>query len=340
MNSLRIGLLGAADITARALVEPAKRAGHRLVIVAARDQDRAAAFARANGIERVAASYEEVVSDPEVDLVYNPLANGLHAPWNIKALQAGKHVLSEKPFATNAEEARRVAEVANASPGIVMEAYHYAFHPVMKRVIEVVGSGEIGTLIHVESTMSIPAPADGNPRWSFALGGGAQMDLGCYSLHAMRLLGGYAGGAPVVASAEAREREGQPQVDEWMHTVVTYPNGATGHAVADMDRVSAHAAEMEMSLTVIGTAGRVHAHNFVLPQMDDRVDVTTSAGVRTEHLGTRPTYDYQLEVVATAIANGTRPPLDLDDAISTMELIDASYLAAGLRVRPALADLG
>ena len=329
MISLRIGLLGAADISARALIEPAKRAGHRLVVVAARDVERATAFAATNGIERVAASYDEVISDPEVDLVYNPLANGLHAPWNVKALEAGKHVLSEKPFAANAEEARRVAEVGRDSVGIVMEAYHYVFHPVMRRVLEVVESGEIGTLIHVESTMRVPAPTDDNPRWSFDLAGGAQMDLGCYSLHAMRMLGGYAGGQPSVASADARERDGHPGVDEWMHTVVGYPSGAMGRAIADMD---GH--DLEMSLTVIGSAGRVHAHNFVLPQLDDRVEITTAAGVRTESLGTRPTYDYQLDVMAGAIESGQAPPLDLDDAIATMDIIDASYLAAGLPLRP------
>ena len=305
-----------------------------MVVVAARDVGRATAFASANGIERVAASYDDVVNDPEVDLVYNPLANSLHAPWNVRALQAGKHVLSEKPFATNAEEARRVAEVAAASKGVVMEAYHYAFHPVMKRVVEVVESGEIGTLIHVESSMRVPAPAEANPRWWFELAGGAQMDLGCYSLHAMRLLGGCAGGEPSVTSADAREHEGQPHVDEWMHTVVAFPSGATGHAIADMDATCLGEAGLEMSLTVIGSAGRVRAHNFVLPHLDDRVDITTPAGVRTEHPGTRPTYDYQLDVLATAIADGTPPPLDLDDAISTMELVDASYLAAGLPVRP------
>ncbi len=93
-----------------------------------------------------------------------------------------------------------------------------------------------------------------------------------------------------------------------------------------------------MSLTVIGTAGRVQAHNFVLPQLDDRVTITTPQAVRTEDLGTRPTYDYQLDVFASAIANGTNPPLHLDDAISTMKLIDAKYLAAGFPVRPSNTD--
>ncbi len=337
---LRIGLLGAADITARALIEPARRAGHRVVVVAARDLDRATVFAQTHGIERVATSYADVINDPEVDLIYNPLANSLHAPWNIHALQAGKNVLSEKPSAANAQEARLVAEVARASKGFVMEAYHYAFHPVMKRVLEIVESGEIGEVRHVDSVMMVPAPVADNPRWSLALAGGAQMDLGCYSLHAMRLIGALTSGPPTVTSAAARERAGRPGVDEWLRTEVGFPSGATGRAIADMAGDESDGPDFEMSLTVNGLLGRIRVPNFVLPQLDDRIEVMTHGGLRTENLGTRPTYDYQLEVIAEASADGSSPPLDLDDAIETMELIDASYAAAGLEPRPGFVSGG
>lgn len=109
---LRIGVLGAARITERALIDPARRGGHRLVAVAARDRSRAEAFAAAHGVQRVAHSYADLLADPEVEVVYNPLANGLHGPWNSAALAAGKHVLSEKPSASNAEEAAEVREAA------------------------------------------------------------------------------------------------------------------------------------------------------------------------------------------------------------------------------------
>lgn len=328
-SRLRIGLLGAADISARSIVGSARRGGHRLVVVAARDVGRAEAFAAEHGVERVAATYDDVLTDPEVDLVYNPLANSLHAPWNIRALRAGKHVLSEKPFAANGEEARRVADVARVSAGIIMEAYHYAFHPVLRRVLEVAASGEIGALRHLDSTMIIPAPAEENPRWSLDLAGGALMDLGCYSLHAMRLLGATAGGEPRVVSAQGRERAGHPGVDEWLTAELVCPGGVTGRAFASMDGPS-----VVMSLTVIGSTGRVVAHNFVLPHLDDRVEITTTAGTRVERLGTRPSYDFQLEAMAEAIATGTRPPLDVDDAVATMDLIDATYVAAGFAPRP------
>ena len=109
---LRIGILGAARIAEQAIVGPARATGDRLVAVAARDPERAKAFAERHGVERALGSYAEVLADPEVDVVYNPLANSLHGPWNLAAVRAGKHVLSEKPFASNAAEAREVRDAA------------------------------------------------------------------------------------------------------------------------------------------------------------------------------------------------------------------------------------
>jgi predicted dehydrogenase len=333
MTGMRIGLLGAARISVSSIIGPAHRGNHRLVVVAARDPDRARAYAEAHGIERVAASYDDVLADPGVDLVYNALANNSHAPWNVKALESGKHVLSEKPFAANGAEARRVAAVARRSEGVIMEAFHYALHPAMRRVLEIVASGEIGDVRHVRSSMLIPAPADDDLRWSFDLAGGAMMDLGCYSLHAMRLLGALAGGEPVLRSAIGGERDGHPGADEWMQAELAYPGGATGSLLTHMA-----APDVVMTLTVTGSTGTVDVHNFVLPTVDDRLDVTTTGGTRTESMGTRPSYDYQLDAMAAAIQDGTPLPLDLDDAIATMDLIDATYVAAGFTPRPSSLD--
>jgi predicted dehydrogenase len=121
VEPLRIGVLGAARIAELAIVSPARATGDRLVAVAARDRRRAEAFAAQHAIERVLDSYAEVVTDPEVDVVYNPLANSLHAPWNLAAIAAGKHVLTEKPFASNAVEAREVRDAAVAAGVTVLE---------------------------------------------------------------------------------------------------------------------------------------------------------------------------------------------------------------------------
>ena len=113
-----------------------------MAAIAARDPERAAAFARKHGIPRVLDTYEDLVNDPDVDAIYNPLPNGLHGQWTVAALNAGKHVMCEKPFTANADEARAVAEADNAHPGlVVMEAFHYQYHPLAKRVVEIVRIG-------------------------------------------------------------------------------------------------------------------------------------------------------------------------------------------------------
>ncbi|MFE3031444.1 Gfo/Idh/MocA family protein [Streptomyces canus] len=326
---LRIGVLGAARISGASLIGPARATGHRVVAVAARDRARAEAYAAEHGVERVAGSYAELIADPEVEVVYNPLANGLHGPWNLAALAAGKHVLSEKPSASNAEEAAEVREAAAKAGTVFMEAFHYLFHPVTRRLHEVLASGEIGELRHVETMVAIPAPADSDPRWSLPLAGGAVMDLGCYSLHALRVLAPWAGGAPRLVSARGGERAGAPGVDEWLDADLAFPGGATGSARCHMayDR-------LEMSCRIIGSHGEAFAPNFVLPHTDDRVVVRTAAGERTERLGTRSSYTYQLEAFADRVRAGAPLPLDPDDAVATMTLIDTAYRAAGFEPRP------
>jgi len=326
---LRIGVLGAARISGSSLIGPARATGHRIVAVAARDRSRAEAYAAEHGVERVAGSYAELIDDPEVEVVYNPLANGLHGPWNLAALAAGKHVLSEKPSASNAEEAAEVREAAAKAGTVFMEAFHYLFHPVTRRLHEVLASGEIGELRHVEAMVAIPAPPDTDPRWSLSLAGGAVMDLGCYGLHALRMLAPWAGGAPRLVSARGGQRAGAPGVDEWLDADLAFPGGATGSARCHMAYDG-----LEMSCRIIGSRGEVRAPNFVLPQRDDRVVVRTGDGERTERLGTRSSYTYQLEAFADRVRGGAPLPLDADDAVATMTLIDAAYRAAGFEPRP------
>ncbi|MFJ8463573.1 Gfo/Idh/MocA family protein [Streptomyces swartbergensis] len=326
---LRIGVLGAARITGRSLIDPARATGHRLVAVAARDRARAEAFAAEHGVERVADSYAELVADPEVDVVYNPLANGLHGPWNLTALAAGKHVLSEKPSASNAGEAVEVREAAARAGTVFMEAFHYLFHPVTRRLHELLDSGELGELRHVEAMVAIAAPPDTDPRWSLPLAGGALMDLGCYSLHALRMLAPWAGGPPRLVGARAGERAGAPGVDEWLDADLEFPGGATGSARCHMAYD-----ELEMSIRITGSRGEATAPNFVLPQMDDRIVVRTPEGERTERLGTRSSYTYQLEAFAARVRDGAALPLDADDAVTTTALIDDCYRGAGFEPRP------
>ncbi|KPI09827.1 Trans-1,2-dihydrobenzene-1,2-diol dehydrogenase [Actinobacteria bacterium OK006] len=326
---LRIGVLGAARIAELSIVGPARATGHRLVAVAARDRDRAEAFAARHGVEQVVDSYASLVTDPEIEVVYNPLANSLHGPWNLAALQAGKHVLTEKPSASNAAEAAEVHEAVAKAGTVFMEGFHYLFHPVTRRLYELLDSGELGDLRHVETTVAMPAPPDDDVRWQLPLAGGALMDLGCYGLHAQHMLAPWAGGAPRLVAARGGEKARAAGVDEWLDVDLEFPGGATGSARCHM----AHHT-WQMSCRVVGSRGEATAVNFVQPHLDDRVVVRTAAGERTEELGRRSSYTYQLEAFAAHLRRGTPLTLDAADALTTMRLIDDCYRAAGFPVRP------
>ena len=326
MTQLRIGVLGASRIAELAIVKPAQILGHRLVAVAARDRGRAEAFARTHGVERVVDSYADLIADPEVDVIYNPLANAFHAEWNLKAIAAGKAVLTEKPFARNAAEAELVRNAARERNVPIMEGFHYLFHPIIGRMFALLGDGTLGVLQRVEVIMRMPEPKPDDPRWSFDLAGGAVMDLGCYGLHVHRQLGRFAGGEPTVVAARAVERD--PGVDESCEIELVFPSGATGSSVNAMT-----AERFEMTLRIVGDRGEAFAHDYALQSGDDRITITTDAGTTVEHLGTRSTYTYQLDVFAQHLADGTAFPIDVDDAVTTMELIDSTYRAAGLPLR-------
>ena len=296
VEPLRIGVLGAARISEMSIVGPAAATGTRLVAVAARDRGRAEGFAKSHGVERVHDSYADVVADPEVEAIYNPLANSLHAPWNKAAILAGKHVLTEKPFASNTAEAAQVRDLARGRSLVLFEGFHYLYHPLMQRLMSLLADGELGELRRVESTMFMSAPAEGDPRWSLALAGGSLMDLGCYALHAQRVLGDFAGGEPTLLDATGAERAGVPGVDAWADADLEFPCGATGLA-----RCSMTSDHWDMSLRVIGSAGEAYIPDFLYQKYDDRIIINSAAGERTEHCGNATSYTYQLQAFIDAV---------------------------------------
>jgi predicted dehydrogenase len=328
--SLRIGVLGASRIAESAIVGPAAELGHRLVAVAARDRSRAETFAEKYGVERVVASYQDVIDDPEVDIVYNPLANSLHAPWNLAAIAAGKPVLSEKPFARDQSEARRVADAADAAGVTVLEGFHYYFHPVTQRAFGLAADGALGEITHVEVRMAMPAPDDDDPRWSLELAGGALMDLGCYGLHVMRSLGRLAmpgiGGRPSIVRAHAEQRT--PGVDGWCDVEIGFPGGSTGLTAHSMV-----ADDYSYTIRIVGSAGDLLVRDFIKPTEDDRLTIRTSAGTTVERLGKRSSYSYQLEAFAAHVQHGTALPFGTADAVANMAFVDTAYRAAGMQPR-------
>jgi predicted dehydrogenase len=322
---LKIGVLGAAHITPGALLKPARRTGRaEVVAVAARDKDKARSYAKKNKIPRVLDTYEELLADPEIDAVYIPLPNGLHGHWTIAALQAGKHVLCEKPFTANADEARHVAEAAAAHPGlVVMEAFHYEYHPMTRRLVEIVQSGELGIIKEIDISFAAPLAKPGDIRYQLDLAGGAMMDMGCYPISLLRLLAA----GPRVTSATAKLSS--PGVDRAMDARFSLPEGGNARVRCSMFSKSV----LRLHAQVTGSEGSLKVFNPFAPQFGHRVRIENASGTRREKFSRRATYDYQLEAFAAAVEDGAPFPTTAVDAIRTMELIDATYVAAGLPIR-------
>lgn len=326
---LRIGILGAARIAPSAICIPALALSHKLVALGSRNLEKANLFADRWGIENVVDGYDDLINHPDIDVVYNALPNSMHAKFNIAAMVAGKHVISEKPFASNFLEAKKVADVASSKGSKIIEAFHYRYHPAIMRAIEVAVSGEIGEITKVTSALNIPAPSEEDLRWQFELSGGAMMDLGCYSLHIQRHLSLSLFNSELeVVSAQAREKK--PNVDKFMSAVVSYANGAIGELSCDMDY-----SHFVSPLRITGTKGEIFLPSFVLPGVDDRVIVKSRVSERTEYLGNVSSYTWQLAAFAEYV-RGADVLTGIDDALANAEAIDNIYTAAGMQPRKSL----
>jgi predicted dehydrogenase len=318
-------VLGAARIAPTALITPAAdNVDVQVTAVAARDAGRAQRFAAKHGIGRAYGSYDELIADPDLDAVYNPLPNGLHGRWTRAALAAGKHVLCEKPFTANAEEAREIAGLAADSDRVVMEAFHYRYHPLALRIEGIIAAGELGKLTHVDAAMCFPLPKFSDIRYDFSLGGGALMDAGCYAVHMVRTFGGE---TPEVVSAQAKLHSAQ--IDRAMTAELRFPGGHTGRVRASMwsSRL------LQMSARVVGERGELHVLNPILPSMFHRLTVRTAEGKRVERLSRRSSYAYQLDAFAGAVLRGEPVKTSPPDSAENMAVIDAIYRAAGLPLR-------
>ena len=327
MTDLRIGILGAARIAPNALLAPARKVpGVMVAAIAARDPDRARAFADRHAIGRVLPDYQTLVTDPDLNAVYIPLPNGRHAEWVLAAIAAGKHVLCEKPFTANATQAESIAERAATSDVTVMEAFHYRYHPLAEQVRALVAT-EIGAVRQVDTAMCFPLPRFSDIRYQFDLAGGALMDAGCYAVHAARTFGP---GEPRVTAATAKTLRRDRRVDRAIDIQTIYPGGATGRIRASMWSSDV----LRIAVRVTGEHGSVRVLNFVAPQYPHRITATSDGRKRRERVPGEATYTYQLRAFLAATrgepANLTPPA----DSVQTMRVIDEAYRAAGLPIRP------
>lgn len=323
---IRIGLLGASRVSRYAVIEPAAGVeGVVVSVVAARDPARADVFAEENGIPHVAADYEALVSSDAVDVVYNGLPPSGHARWTIAALEAGKHVLCEKPFSMDAGEAQAMVDAAERTGNVLLEAYHYRFHPLFARVLDVVGAGRIGAVRGLDARFNVRiAYTPGEIRYDPALGGGAMMDLGCYCVHWARHV---MAAEPRVLSASAIRHESG--VDVEMEAMLEFPGGVQARVRSSMSEDLPGG--LDAGLVITGERGTLTVVNPIAPHAGNELIIETDDGTTREAVEGETTYACQLQRLRDVLDGRVEPLTGGSDAIAGMRVLDEIYRLAGMR---------
>ena len=318
--TIRIGILGAAKIAPAVVINPSRdNADFEVVAVAARDPARAAEYAAKHAIAHVAKDYDALVRYAVVDLVYNALPPAGHARWTIAALDAGKAVLCEKPFAMNAAQVRTMNDAAMRTGKKLVEAFHYRHHVVMQRAVAIARSGELGKIQSVDATFDAAIPyREGELRWTREQGGGALMDLGCYPTHALRSL---MGSEPNVLSATCQMEHG---VDVTTKAALDFA-GVPATLATTM-----RAEKFAAALTLRGEHGTLEILNYLAPQIGCRFTVTVGGKTREEPTAGPGTYVAQLTELGDVLLRGKQQLITNADSLGNMSAIDAIYAKAGL----------
>jgi predicted dehydrogenase len=323
---LRLGILGAARIAPFALIRQAHELNTVEVTAVAEEyhsERYLRRYAKKHRIPQTYRSFDELLANPDIDGVYVPLPISMHADWCIKAIEAGKHVLCEKPFAANATEVERVLRAAEGTDLVVAEAMHFRYHPLVDRVRDIIRSREIGAIEQIDATFCAYWPFT-DFRFDYETGGGGTIDMGCYPIGFIRAV---TEEEPVVLEATAG-LYGR-LIDRWMRARMELPSGGQVGLLVSLR--SRHV--FSLSIEIRGSRGSISVFNYVKPEVGHRLKIRTDAGVRRERVPGSSTYRTQLAAFAEAVRAGTQPVTTVADSLMNMQVIDAVYLAAGLPVR-------
>ena len=317
MRKLRWGLLSTARIN-DALIKPL-RASERneLTAVASRDSKRAQAYAREKSIARALDSYDAMISDPDLDVIYNPLPNNMHAEWTIKAAKTGKHVLCEKPLAITVEDVDAMATAAKQAGVIVMEAFMYRCHPLTLEVKSLVESGAVGKLHLVRGSFTFNISSAPDVRLDPALGGGSVWDVGCYPISYSRLI---VGAEPT--EAFGWQMTGTSGVDEMFTGQLRFP----GDVFAQFD--CGFRSPYRTQIQIVGSDGSLYVPLPFQPELNERILLTNHGKERTITVPGQELYIGEVENMADAILNGVAPRVSLADSRGNVAAIQALLRSA------------
>ncbi|MDX1642547.1 MAG: Gfo/Idh/MocA family oxidoreductase [Balneolaceae bacterium] len=317
MKKIRFGVISTAKIGIEKVIPAIQNDSERCEVTAisSRNVERAQSAANELSIPKAYGSYEELLDDPEIDVIYNPLPNHLHVPWSIKALKAGKHVLCEKPIALNADEARKLKNEAQKYPDQkISEAFMYRQHPRWKRTVELIRSGEIGELRAVHSFFSYYNDDPDNVRNKADIGGGGLMDIGCYSISLSRLL---FDSEPIAVHGEL-EYDPEFKIDRLASGLLWFENGTSVFTCSTQ-------CFKDQYVKVYGTKGKIEMDWPFNPDFTKTQQLHVEIGNEktTEKFGPCDHFALQADAFAASILEDGPVPVSLEDSIKNMEVIDA-----------------
>jgi len=325
---VRWGVLGAANIALTKVIPEMRRCrSSQVVAIASRDLEKARRAAHDHGIARAYGSYDEMLADPEIDVVYVALPNHLHIPWSIRVAEAGKHVLCEKPIALTADEARTLLAVRDRAGVRVGEAFMVRTHPQWIRARELIQQGRIGELRLVAGHFSYYKRDPNDIRGRVEFGGGALLDIGCYPITLARWL---FGAEPVEVAADI-ERDPDLRVDRLVSAALRFPDGQSSFTCASQ-------LVPYQRMHMLGTRGRIEVEiPFNAPPdracrlfVDDGHDLA-GGGVETVEVPPVSQYALQADAFSQSVRDGDPVPVPLEDAIGNMAVLDALFRSAETR---------
>lgn len=313
-DKIRWGIISTANIGRRVIPAIHASSNGEVVAVASRSLENAQAFAQEQNIPNTYSSYEELIADPNIDAIYNPLPNRLHAEWSIKCAEAGKPTLCEKPFASDAPEAQTIVDAFEQHDVLLAEAFMYRFHPQHAKVKEIIESGGIGDLRVINSTFSFSLSDESNIRLSKTLAGGGLMDVGCYCINMMRFM---TGEEPESATASAIIGD-TTGVDEILAGTLKFSSGVIGHFDCCLRAYGENRYEIK------GSTGKIVLPTSFVPDKNLTSVVQHWQGdTYTEHtIPATDHYKLMVEDFADALINSRPPRFMPSDAVQNMVIID------------------
>ncbi|MFH1538298.1 MAG: Gfo/Idh/MocA family oxidoreductase [bacterium] len=333
MEPLRFGIISTASINSYGFLPiVGKVADAELVAVASRSEEAAAKYAAKHGIPYAYGSYEGLLASSGIDCVYIPLPVSMHAEWAIKALEAGKHVMCEKPLTASAEEAEAIRKKVKETKLTFIEAFHYRYHPLMLRVGELVRSGAIGEVRKVSSAFCILLPDPRKVQFKPELAGGALLDVGCYPVSFVRWIAG----SDNARVERARAFLAPSGVDLTTSAVLRFDNGVIGRINCSL------IVPRLQTATVVGTEGSIEVHFPFSPVAEVgplhlnlyRLTLKNKKGKRNIRVASDVTYYYQLKAFCRAVRTGEPALTNIDEAVANMRLIEAIIKKAGISTGP------